>query len=168
MLTSIDEDSREQGLLALQWLTFSARPLSMAELAEAIVINTREDPVFDFEDRLFNPMQILRFLPWLVTITSTSWHCERKNEIKLAHSSVKEYLISSRICEGPAKKFHIREDNANLIIAETWLPYHLHACSDILYTVNTVLDYPLAHYSLGPHPYPLSVQYSRLLVMRMG
>lgn len=74
MLNSIDEDSREQGLLALQWLTFSARPLSVAELAEAIVINPRDDPVFDFEDRLFNPMQILRFLPGLVTITSTPWH----------------------------------------------------------------------------------------------
>jgi hypothetical protein len=147
MLNSIDDDCREQSILALQWLTFSARPLSVAEITEAIVINPREDPPFDFEDRLFDPTQILRFLPGLVTITSTPWHYEGKNEIKLAHASVKEYLISSRILEGPAKAFHITADIANLTITEMCLSYHLHASNDVLYAVNTLIDYPLATYA---------------------
>ncbi|KAK2789888.1 hypothetical protein FQN52_005851 [Onygenales sp. PD_12] len=147
MLNSIEDEYRDQAFLALQWLAYSVRPLTVAELAEAIVINPRDIPPFDFEDRLFNPTQILRYLPGLATVTSPQWHFEGKNEIKLAHASVKEYLTSPRIAEGPAKRFHISGPSANLLIAETCLSYHLYASANLLYNENTVLEYPLGEYA---------------------
>ncbi|PGH16886.1 hypothetical protein AJ80_05030 [Polytolypa hystricis UAMH7299] len=147
MLNSIDDEYRDQAILALQWLAYSARPLTVAELAEATVINPRDDPPFDFEDRLFNPIEILRCLPGLATITSPHWHFTGKNEVKLAHASVKEYLTSSQILEGPAKDFHISRPNAHLLMAETCLSYHLYASKGVLYDANTILDYPLCEYA---------------------
>ena len=47
-------------------------------------------------------------------------------EVRLAHYSVKEYLVSDRVRVGAAKKYSISEIAANTLIAETCLAYLLH------------------------------------------
>ncbi|KAI9817415.1 MAG: hypothetical protein M1827_001024 [Pycnora praestabilis] len=69
ILQNIDDDLQDQAFTALQWLCFSARPLRLGELAEAVVIKSSNDPPFDPEDRLFNPSDVLDLLPGLVNIS---------------------------------------------------------------------------------------------------
>ncbi|KAH0534139.1 hypothetical protein FGG08_007265 [Glutinoglossum americanum] len=154
MLLGIAEDCQDQALTALKWLAFSARPLLITELAEAVVVNPEEDPSFDSEDRLFAPLEILRFLPGLVTMSSPGGdegdkedRGENGKEIRLAHFSVKEYLISQRICNGPAQEYSITEITANLSIAEMCLLYILQACDSDSPVERILQEYPLLGYA---------------------
>ncbi len=45
--------------------------------------------------------------------------------LRLAHFSIKEYLVSHRITQGPAARFGFREGDAHLHIARCCLAYHL-------------------------------------------
>ncbi|KAI9754954.1 MAG: hypothetical protein M4579_004490 [Chaenotheca gracillima] len=66
MIQSIGDDDQQQAIVALKWLTFSARPLKICELAEAVVIDPQTSPPFDPSDRLFTPSKVLDLLPGLV------------------------------------------------------------------------------------------------------
>ena len=54
----------------LQWLTFSARPLSVKEVAEVVAINAARDPAFDRDEVLEDPLEALNICSSLVTITT--------------------------------------------------------------------------------------------------
>jgi hypothetical protein len=54
----------------LQWLTFSARPLSVEEIAEVVAINLARDPAFDRDEVLEDPLEALNICSSLVTITT--------------------------------------------------------------------------------------------------
>jgi hypothetical protein len=43
----------------LQWLTFSARPLSVREVAEVVAIDVSRDPAFDRDEVLEDPLEAL-------------------------------------------------------------------------------------------------------------
>lgn len=91
--------------LAIDTLTFSERPLRIEELGEAVIINLQADNPFNPKERYFTPRSILRILSDLV-VTFTrkgqfsydGWIEPKKvEEIKLAHFSMKEYLVSEQI-----------------------------------------------------------------------
>ncbi|CZR57756.1 uncharacterized protein PAC_07645 [Phialocephala subalpina] len=67
-LFGIDKKYHELAFTALSWLAFSARPLTIKELAEAVAINPDADVPFDIENRLVDPSDILRVLSGLVVI----------------------------------------------------------------------------------------------------
>jgi hypothetical protein len=95
-----------------------------------IAVEIDDDPRFDPENRLPEPRDILTICSSLVT-TATST-VERRDgdtyeieELRLAHFSVKEYLISDCIRTGPASRYTI-EDFAEECIAQTCLIYLLY------------------------------------------
>ncbi|KAH0556010.1 hypothetical protein GP486_006045, partial [Trichoglossum hirsutum] len=147
MLLRIDKESQGQALSALKWLAFSARPLDIKELAEAVVVNPREDPRFDPEDRLFDSSELLRFLPGLVALSSNEGPTGNTNEIKLAHFSVKEYLVSRRVKAGPASRYFIQEIPASISIAETCIAYLLQFGTPDSLTPQTFEEFPLVRYA---------------------
>ena len=74
-------------------------------------------------------------------------------KVKLAHFSVKEYLISSQIMDGAARKFSIREIHANVRIARDCLSYMLYYTEDITKAASHEEDgfwstFPLARYAV--------------------
>jgi hypothetical protein len=75
ILDGIPSENREQALTALTWLVYSARPLSLDELAAASSIDPRQGQKPIVEDRvLFTPDAILRVLLGLVTTyKNTHW-----------------------------------------------------------------------------------------------
>ena len=154
ILCGIDEVHAEDVHRILQWLAFSARPLTLRELAEVVAIDFTGDlPTLDIESRLLNPHNIFQMCSCLITLSSKSseWSdlpCyDDNNEVRLAHYSVKEYLISDRLRAGVAGKYSISKMAANTLIAETCLAYLLHLGSfeDIPYKI--VREYPLLAYS---------------------
>jgi ankyrin repeat domain-containing protein 50 len=150
ILKNIDENDQQEARRALLWLAFSQRPLIIAEVAEAAVVDPQSNPPFDTENRLLDPCNnILEILGSLVVVSSkhvlgasldgNSKHdLDLQNdfgdasdkllseEIRLAHFSVKEYLVSERIKDGEASKFGVTNISANHFIAESCLLYIFH------------------------------------------
>ncbi|RAQ98684.1 vegetative incompatibility protein HET-E-1 [Stemphylium lycopersici] len=131
ILTAISEEYAEYAMRILQWLTFSARPLSVEEVAEVVAIDVARDPAFDRDEVLEDPLEVLDICSSLVTITTNE--VDRRSGsaqriVALAHYSVQEYLVSDRIRQGDegeqasqlAASLMAKEEPAYL----TWIRLH--------------------------------------------
>ncbi|KAL9122142.1 MAG: hypothetical protein Q9187_001305 [Circinaria calcarea] len=154
ILCSIEEVHSEDAHLVLQWLAFSARPLTLREIAEVIAVNFTGDlPKLDIENRLLNPHGILQICSSLITLSTKpgGWsdliYDEDRSEVRLAHYSVKEYLVSDRIRAATARKYSISNMAAHELIAETCLAYLLHFDNPEIISDNNLEEYPLLAYS---------------------
>ncbi|KAF2250795.1 hypothetical protein BU26DRAFT_517582 [Trematosphaeria pertusa] len=134
ILSAISEADSEYAIRILRWLTFSARPLSVNEIAEVVAIDTKRDPAFDRDEVLEDPLDALHICSSLVTITVNNEHEQYSDyELKdvsreivaLAHYSVKEYLISDRIWTGEAAKYGMRDDVCHDAMVRSCLGYLL-------------------------------------------
>src|SRR5947207_3662676 len=90
---------------AMQLLAISSEPLTPCQVAEAVAVdveNQKFDPVLD---RLREPSYIIKICSTLVIARSTSYYMQLtwlidstgREELRFAHYSVKEYLVSQRI-----------------------------------------------------------------------
>ncbi|KAL7801237.1 hypothetical protein V8C44DRAFT_353803 [Trichoderma aethiopicum] len=91
---------RSQIISCLKWLAFSNRTLRLEELAEIFILRPESALPLDESDRLF---LVVQTIPGYGT----------------------DYLVSSRIREGPAKGFALNEVDAHLHIAHCCLAYYL-------------------------------------------
>jgi hypothetical protein len=130
--TSIEPEYSVYSLQILRWLTFSARPLLVEEVAEALAIDVNRNPAFDREEVLEDPLDALKICSSLVTIAteqessserafdleSVDSHSSPKRKILLlAHYSVNEYLISKLICQRKVARYSIQSVTYNEFIA---------------------------------------------------
>ena len=177
ILCGIEEEYRQDALHILQWLSHAFRPLDLQEVAEIITIDPNNNPRVDQEKTWPDPQDILRICPNLISLEletkeysdDESEHTddvsdsigkansidresldltqEGKPMVKLAHFSVKEYLISERIRQGEAKDFSIEEISAHQSIYNDCLAYLLQF--DHMRTLPNSFeeDYPLALYA---------------------
>ncbi|KAF4630229.1 hypothetical protein G7Y89_g7913 [Cudoniella acicularis] len=141
MLTSIDPNFRKKVFHALNWLAFSLRPLSPEELADVFILDHEQPVPFDESQKLFEPKVVLKYLSGLVILGSENRWGKKRTEIRLAHFSIKEYLVSGRIRDGPASKFYIAETSAHLNISASCLALHLQISETKLVTENK--DFPI-------------------------
>ncbi|KAI9666565.1 MAG: hypothetical protein M1821_004501 [Bathelium mastoideum] len=122
------ESCHQEALTALTWLAFTKECLTVEELAEACIIEPdRSTPIIN-EER-FPPEEILQVLSSLVVENVTMVFQYGYNfqvpvkEIRLAHFSVKEYLVSDRIKKGQASLFSIEARLSKAFIAECCMAY---------------------------------------------
>lgn len=128
ILATVDEVYFQYAFRILQWLTFSARPLLLDEMAEVVAIDAKRNPAFDRDEVLEDPSEVLNICSSLVTITvddSYEWKRPSKQIVTLAHYSVKEYLVSDRICKGKAARYAMRDDVCHDALATSCLGYLL-------------------------------------------
>jgi hypothetical protein len=126
ILTAIGEQDRDFAMRILQWLTFSARPLSVEEIAEVVAIDVAREPAFDRDDVLEDPLEALNICSSLVTLTTNKANGRTESAhriIALAHYSVQEYLVSDRIRQGSAKQYSMQEAGCHNIIARGSIKY---------------------------------------------
>jgi hypothetical protein len=62
ILLNIRKQDQKPAIRALQWLAFAARPLSLKELGEAIIISHEREPCLDDEDRFMDSKDLLDIL----------------------------------------------------------------------------------------------------------
>ncbi len=142
ILLSIDPNYQLQVANTLKWLALSEKVFRIEELAHIFVIHP-EPPALKWPEQLFNPRDALKYLSCLVHTWNVSeirlppdrifdWGNHAESEarttvmrLRLAHFSIKEYLVSHRITQGPAACFGFREGDAHLHIARCCLAYHL-------------------------------------------
>ena len=140
ILFNIPDDYQKQAFTALQWLAFSERPLHLEEVAEAVAVKPGYS-IFEEIDRLFDPYEILTVCSSLVVYSETT------GEMRLAHYSVKEYLVSERIKKGSTAAFHLMEASAHKSIAEICCTYLLSFNRPDSLISQPISDFPLIDYA---------------------
>ena len=151
ILQSID-DEEYTNLFArvVQWLAYSREPMSLADISEVLTVDPEDDHQFDVDRRLEDPKDLLRICSSFVTTVPRPEDPEKylrfcsnslmtlhqpgqhgtspgSGEIlQFAHFSVREYLESARIHDGPAKRYAIQEIHSNNFLAECCIIYLRH------------------------------------------
>ena len=94
MLHSIPKDLRNGAIRLLQFLVHTRQPLTVPQAID-IVATEEEPPNFDVGRRAFSEEEVLRYCPSLISIipNARSRNDRSRNELHLAHFSVKEYLL---------------------------------------------------------------------------
>ncbi|KAK3317580.1 ankyrin repeat-containing domain protein [Cercophora scortea] len=153
VLKRINPKFQPQVLSALTWLAFSKEVLTLKQLAEVFNIRPGRTPAYDDAERLFQPQDVLKYLPGLVHVNeqpdvdlmraespstfsfsddSSSAVGSRYQYVRLIHFSVKEYLISSRIAQSAvASHFSLSEEYGHQYIAWScveWLLQYENEC----------------------------------------
>ncbi|KAL9095058.1 MAG: hypothetical protein Q9165_002660 [Trypethelium subeluteriae] len=171
ILCAIDEKNSTYALRILQWLAFSARPLSLKEVAEVVAIYPQRRPVLDKDEILEDPLDALRICSGLVAVstknnedsldTSDEESLVASDEeslgasedswsgkvLVLAHYSVKEYLTSKRILQSSARVYALQGTESNTIIANCCIGYLLQFQSAESFCEETIRTHQLARYS---------------------
>ncbi|KZP12248.1 hypothetical protein FIBSPDRAFT_985791 [Athelia psychrophila] len=126
----------------LQFLAFSRRAMTVHEIAEVATVDldTSDLPAYSAHLRYTDPNKVLGICYGLVTEVDAGI-------IKLAHLSVKEYLISDHILSGAAATFHTDEQLSHSMIAQTSLAYLLHFDKSDSLSKDTLPLFPLARYA---------------------
>ncbi|KPM43638.1 hypothetical protein AK830_g2938 [Neonectria ditissima] len=114
ILGRIQERDREIAREALLWLCFSLRPLTLEELAEAVVLR-ESDTYIDDDCRLTNPIIIVDICRDLVV--------RNPSYITLAHDSIRSFLTSAHIRSTPAAFFALNATVAHSRILRKSLCY---------------------------------------------
>ena len=171
ILCRLDEDYSGYAFKILQWLAYSFSPLTWKQLAEIVAIDATGDLGLDPDSRLTEMLNTLTICASLITVDDieasqvehsdvVSDPSERLDKaiVRLAHFSVKEYLVSTRIQEGPAKRYSMQEEATHQSISNDCISYilvlepwpdnsydytHLSSISSEVFNV-----YPLAWYAV--------------------
>lgn len=158
ILCNIDQEHVQDALKVLIWLAFSARPLVVEEVAEATAITLDGSPSFNPTDRLRHPTDVLAICSSLISVSSRPSDSSLESssressthqyEVRLAHDSVKEYLLSERIKGTNAAFYSISEASSNGFLARACLAYLMHfkkPSNDSTYSYLS--EYPLLRYT---------------------
>ena len=115
----------------LQCLICSFHPLDIQEVADIVAIDTAQ-PYYDPESGYSSPRELLSVCSGLVS-TRTAKRQRGKcsydefsiEELRLAHFSVKEYLVSDRVNLGPALIYNLDEVSCHGTLANLCISYLL-------------------------------------------
>jgi ankyrin repeat domain-containing protein 50 len=164
ILLRIMEEDADEAFAALQWLTYSERPLYLDELAEAVVLGPDKCSLNN-RDRLLDPYEVLHICSSLVVLGNGDMqdtdedddqgkngneedeNVQARKIVSFAHFSVKEYLISERIRQGPASSFSVSASAAHAFIGQTCLSYLLNFDKNDSLPANPLDVFPLIKYS---------------------
>ena len=107
----------------MQWLACSAEPMSLVEIAEVFTVDMVSDTLVDFERRLEDPQDVLALCSSLVLIGQGAR--PGTEALQFAHFSVREFLESPRLDNGPARRFAVDRMRANILMAESCIAYNI-------------------------------------------
>ncbi len=135
ILAKIPEEHSGDAHRILQCLISAFYPLDVKEVAEIVAINPSQGPIIDFDNKLYDSQDVLTICSSLVSVIPSTRHTldhineEEKffsvQELRLAHYSVKEYLISNRVEGALAPMYSIDERLAHDAMAGFCIRYLL-------------------------------------------
>ncbi|KZP12272.1 hypothetical protein FIBSPDRAFT_836445 [Athelia psychrophila] len=143
----------------LMWLAFSSYPLRPEELADVVTVDLSAHglPSYDPDLRYFGTADMLITCSGFVTETDAAAKSlcrahskvpqRRIKVIKLAHMSVKDYLVSDRIKAGAASYFSLNAMLSHSLITKTCMAYVFHLRSVRPLNVSVLESFPLGTYA---------------------
>lgn len=130
ILLHISGDYRDDAKRVFHFLLYAGRPLDLREVAEVIPICPNQDNKWDEDRRLPEPRDLLTICSSLVSVVTTTIRVQNReirfDQIRLAHSSVRDYLMSNGISQGTAVEFGVDGPAAHSSLAEISLTYLLY------------------------------------------
>jgi ankyrin repeat protein len=130
---------------ALYLLCFSYKPLSqpvfVTEVAEFAVIDPARG-TFDRDQQFYDPEEILEYCSGLIYAVPVS------KDVRLAHSSVKEYLLSGTIRRSNAASFGMTKREAQDSLAMGCLIYLMAFGTSKARLSESYQDYPFLNYAI--------------------
>jgi ankyrin repeat protein len=122
--------------------------MHLTEIAEVIAIDFDASPRrYDPRRRLINPAKFFHKYSNLVSIFTIKAKYVQHQELRLAHLSVRDYLLSRKILGTPVAYFAISSLSAHRSIAETCLVYLQQFEKPVDLTSNPPERYSLARYA---------------------
>ncbi|KAJ6505881.1 ankyrin repeat-containing domain protein [Mycena vitilis] len=146
-LQPINEDDVVYAAALLRWLAFSAEPVTLCQLDEALAINFSEPDQWVFEPQnRGNVEDVCRLLEGLVTVGSVpeSDPADQKRPVTLAHSSVNDYIVSEQFAT--KYKHDLTEAPSHTFLTQSCVAYLLHFKHNPLNS-DTLPQYLLARYA---------------------
>ncbi|KFY25596.1 hypothetical protein V493_04574 [Pseudogymnoascus sp. VKM F-4281 (FW-2241)] len=128
----------------LQFVIFAVRPMTMQEIAEAVVIEDCSTAL-DTDDRFPIPEHLVKNARSLLTITN--------GYLGLSHYSVQEYLQSPKISTSPVSYFAMTKSNADEEIGRKCLTYlayddfNIGPCESEKRFFYRLINYPFLEYA---------------------
>src|SRR5256884_4028888 len=109
VLSVVDEKRREGICNVLRWLCFSARPIRLDEIADVMAIDfgAQPRPLYDPRRRLIDPERFFHTYNTLVHIWTVKTKHVQYRELRLAHLSVRDYLVSGKILRSPVSYYAV-------------------------------------------------------------
>lgn len=154
-LENIDAEYINYAVRLFPWLCFSFRPTTLDEANEMLATKLGSHPGYDEDELLNDPYDMQQVCLSLLTIntepvsemnSSFSTTGNAGAIIRLAHYSVKEYLVSDRL-RGSCRMFKVSEKEAHAMIAEVCIRFLLRFNQEDLWSLESVTHYPLAQYA---------------------
>lgn len=146
ILTSIDEVYAEDARVILQWMVCCRRPLQLAEVAEILSFDVDDQMSFDPESRVPDPMDALKICSSLVVISPPDASTGIR-EVRLAHSTVRDFLVAEMTHSNGPGSYLIIEDVAHKTIVQMCLVYLLYIGRHATKDKNYVARFPLVKYA---------------------
>jgi len=119
ILESINYSHFQDVYRALQWLSYSARPLDFEELRDAIATETGAEPHFNLKRQILTFQDIITVCSSLVTLALDPKTL--KVRVRLTHFTVKDYIASEECPE----KYRMPHISSMLSLAKVCLVYLL-------------------------------------------
>lgn len=146
ILRSIPAEQKDNAIRLLQLILYSERPLGLNEAVDAIAVDLEDEPCFRPENRMSDPADITNLCSGLVTTGVGKLDEDGRGVVvlRLAHSSVREYLVSDRV-ESQWRR-HLSEVCAKVTNARLCLAY----CSQLQQNIGVktlMRDFPFAEYA---------------------
>ncbi|KAJ7289875.1 ankyrin repeat-containing domain protein [Mycena rebaudengoi] len=150
-LESIDNDYLTSVTMLLRWLVHSARPISLAELNDALAFDFSNPHLYMFDPAKRDHANILcgSLEGFVIVRGSTD---SRSAVVSLAHKSVEDYLVSPKFSR--KEVCNVEEQRSNTFIPQTCVGYLLHFADQPL-NEHTFPSYPLAIYAANFWTYHL-------------
>ncbi len=129
ILSNIPEDYVEDARRILSCLIGAFHPLAIEEIADTVAIVADGKTFYNVEDRLSQSRDILSICSGLVTtarsirLTHLGFQHLPIEELRLAHFSVKEYLVAERTSLAQAPNFVLDERRTHEILANLCIRY---------------------------------------------
>jgi hypothetical protein len=157
ILQNIPEVYRHDAQVVFSLLTYAELPISLLEAAEAVAIDL-EAGSFDPRNRLPDPCSILKICSSLVTVSPfepriQSWRDKKIalndecKELRFAHYSVKEYLVSRRLGPKTLQIFSLDSDKAHDMLAQLCLVYIFSVRGTLTYRDHPFHSLPFCRYA---------------------
>lgn len=165
ILKAIDDDGNYSPVSKiLRLLVGSNKPITIDEAAETIPIELDMTPQIDLERRLVDSDDVLSMCSALVVSETQEDDTGSKRVLRLAHFSIREYLLSTRIQESTVSHWQMDTISCHIFIARLFIAYILFleididACADYRWRDSeSYQSYPLAVVATSRWPIHLSI-----------
>lgn len=146
IIAGIDEEYRIDALTIFQWLIYSRRTLRVDEIAEVLAIEYAGEPEFSPEFRLQDARDILSVCSSTITIEN-SGAGSRAAEVRLAHASVRDFLLAGGAGFDAAPKSVFEARVVHEKLAQSCLAYLLYLGSPHLDEDSISTKFPFVDYA---------------------